>query len=56
MFKLEPRPAPSTLMTVLSPLIALALTVAVGTALFLALGKDPLVALRLFFVEPLKSA
>ena len=56
MFKLEPRPTPSTLMTVLSPLIALALTVAVGTALFLALGKDPLVALRLFFVEPLKSA
>jgi simple sugar transport system permease protein len=56
MFKLEPRPTPSTLMAVLSPLIALALTVAVGTALFLALSKDPLVALRLFFVEPLKSA
>ena len=56
MFRLEPRPAPSKALTLLSPLIALGLTVVVGTALFLALGKDPLVALRLFFVEPLKSA
>ena len=56
MFRLEPRPAPSKALTLLSPLIALAITVAVGTVLFLALGKDPVVALRLFFVEPLKSA
>ena len=56
MFRLEPRPAPSKALTLLSPLIALAITVAVGTVLFLSLGKDPVVALRLFFVEPLKSA
>ncbi|MCH8180179.1 MAG: ABC transporter permease [Proteobacteria bacterium] len=56
MFRLEPRPGPSRWMTWLSPLIALAITVVVGTALFVALGKDPLAALRLFFVEPLRGA
>lgn len=56
MFRLEPRPTPSKWLTLLSPLMALAITVAVGTVLFAALGKDPVVALRLFFVEPLKSA
>ncbi len=55
MFKLEPRPTPSTWLTLLSPLIALSITVAVGTVLFAALGKDPIQALRMFFVEPLKS-
>ncbi|WP_286743834.1 ABC transporter permease [Aquabacterium sp. UBA2148] len=55
MFKLEPRPAPSKLLTFTSPLIALAITVLVGVLLFVALGKDPLAGLRMFFVEPLKS-
>ncbi len=55
MFRLELRPQPSRAMALLSPLIALALTVLVGVLLFWALGKDPLRALQLFFVEPLKS-
>ena len=55
MFKLEPRPAPSKLLTFASPLIALAITVLVGVALFLSLGKDPLAGLQMFFVEPLKN-
>lgn len=55
MFKLEPRPAPSKLLTFASPLIALAITVIVGVILFASLGKDPLAGLQMFFVEPLKS-
>ncbi|MBI5925760.1 MAG: ABC transporter permease [Aquabacterium sp.] len=55
MFKLEPRPAPSTTLMLASPLLALAITVLVGVCLFIALGKDPLAGLQMFFVEPLKS-
>ena len=55
MIKLEPRPSPSPAMSVLSPLLALALTVAVGTLLFVLLGKDPVRGLSMFFVEPLRS-
>ena len=53
MIKLEPRPEASRLMTFASPLLALAITVLVGVALFALLGKDPVRGLRLFFVEPL---
>ncbi|WP_082541705.1 MULTISPECIES: ABC transporter permease [unclassified Rhizobacter] len=56
MLKLEPRPAPSRVMSVASPLLALAITVLIGVVLFLLLGKDPLRGLQVFFVEPLKSA
>ncbi len=56
MFKLEPRPAPSVWLSLASPVVALLITVVVGVALFLALGKDPLAGLQMFFVEPLKSA
>ena len=55
MFKLESRAAPSNAMALASPLIALAVTVAVGILLFVLLGKDPLLGLRMFFVEPIKS-
>jgi general nucleoside transport system permease protein len=55
MLKLEPRPEPSKRMSVLSPLLALAITVLIGTLLFLLLGKDPVRGLQMFFVEPLKS-
>ena len=55
MLKLEARQAPSRLMSFASPLIALAITVAVGTLLFMLLGKDPLRGLQVFFVEPLKG-
>ncbi|NKI94915.1 ABC transporter permease [Rhizobacter sp. SG703] len=56
MLKLEPRPAPSRVMSIASPLLALAITVLIGVVLFLLLGKDPLRGLQVFFVEPLKSA
>ncbi len=39
----------------LSPLVALAITVAVGAVLFAALGKPPARALAMFFVEPLRD-
>ena len=55
MLKLETRPQPSKAMSLLSPLIALALTVLIGSVLFSALGKDPVRALQIFFVEPVKN-
>jgi simple sugar transport system permease protein len=53
--KLEARPNPSRLMRFVSPLIALALTSIVGTALFLALGKDPLAAFYTFTISPISD-
>ncbi len=55
MLKLEARPQPSKAMSLASPVLALALTVVVGVILFVALGKDPVKGLQVFFVEPLKS-
>src|SRR3954454_12054878 len=55
MLKLEPRPEPSRAMSIASPLIALAITVVVGTILFALLGKDPLRGLAVFFVEPVRN-
>ena len=55
MLKLEARPEQSKLMSVLSPVLALAITVVIGTILFMLLGKDPMRGLYVFFVEPLKS-
>lgn len=56
MLKLEARPQPSQALSIASPLIALALTVLIGTALFVLLGKDPVAGLRMFFIEPAKDA
>jgi simple sugar transport system permease protein len=42
-------------MVLASPLIALALTVAFGTLLFVALGKNPATGLAMFFWEPVKN-
>ncbi len=56
MLKLEARQQPSTLWGYASPLLALALTVLIGIALFVALGKDPVSGLRVFFWEPIRSA
>ena len=55
MLKLEARPQPSKAMSFASPLLALAITVVIGTILFAVLGKDPLRGLQMFFVEPIKS-
>lgn len=52
---LEPRPAPSARMRLLSPLIAIGLTLLVGSLLFMSLGKDPVEAFRVFFIQPLSS-
>ena len=55
MFKLEARPQASKFWSYGSPLLALAITVLIGVALFAALGKDPVKGLQVFFWEPVKS-
>ncbi len=55
MLKLEARPQPSQWWSLGSPLLALLITVLIGVALFLALGKDPVRGLQVFFWEPVKS-
>ena len=50
---LEPRPEPSRLMSLASPVIALVLTAVIAALMFVALGKDPLQGLGVFFVQPL---
>ncbi len=52
MIRLDPRPAPSALMGVLSPVIAFAFTLAVAAAIFVALGRDPARGLQVFVLEP----
>ena len=52
MIRLEARPAPSRLWSVLSPFVALAITVAVAATLFALLGKDPIQGLEIFLVKP----
>jgi len=54
--KLEPRVEPSRWLAIASPLLALAITVALGLLLFMLLGKDALGCLQMFFVEPIKDA
>jgi simple sugar transport system permease protein len=54
-FALVPRGAPSRAAIWLSPLAALAATVACGMLLFSLLGKSPWQAVAMFFVEPLVS-
>ncbi len=56
MLKLEARPEASKFWSTASPVLALCLTVGVGVALFMALGKDPVRGLQMFFWEPIKSA
>jgi ABC-type uncharacterized transport system permease subunit len=53
--RLEPRAAPARAMLLLSPLIALAITVACAALLFAALGKDPVRGLAVFLWEPIRS-
>ncbi|NML60425.1 ABC transporter permease [Massilia sp. RP-1-19] len=55
MFRLEQRPTPSTLMGILSPVLAVLLTVLCGAIMFIALGKDPLAGLAVFFIEPVRD-
>ncbi len=55
MLRLEARLAPSRPMLYLAPLIAILLTLASGMALFAVLGRSPLEAMQLIFLEPLRS-
>lgn len=43
-------------MSLVSPILALLITVVVGIVMFAALDKDPLHGMRLFFVEPFRNA
>jgi simple sugar transport system permease protein len=55
MLKLEPRQEPSHLMAYGSPLLAVALTLVSGFVLFSLLGKDPVQAFNVFFVQPVQT-
>lgn len=55
MLRLEARPEVSRAWSLGAPLLALVLTVAIGLALFAALGKDPVRGLLIFFWEPIKT-
>ena len=53
--RLEPRAAPSQLMSYLSPVLAVLLTTLCGALLFALLGKSPLAGLSVFFWEPIRN-
>ena len=53
--RLEARATPSRWMIVGSPVLALAITVGLAALLFVALGKDPIRGLGVFFWEPIKN-
>ncbi len=53
MIQLEKRPQPSRLWTFLTPMLAVVITMIVGGALFAALGKNPVEAIRTIFWDPL---
>ncbi|MDN5787882.1 MAG: ABC transporter permease, partial [Pseudorhodobacter sp.] len=52
MFILEKRPSPSRFWTWSTPVLAVVLTMIAGGALFAMLGKDPFVAIRTIFWDP----
>jgi general nucleoside transport system permease protein len=49
------RPEPSVAMALLSPVLALALTVIVGGVIFAIIGVNPLSALYVYFIKPLTA-
>ncbi len=53
--RLEKRPERSSAMALASPFIALALTIVTAAAIFALRGNNPLLALYVFFVEPLTA-
>ena len=55
LLKFEQRTEPSTLMSYLSPVIAVGLMLLSGMLLFLLLGKNPVVGFKVFFVLPVKD-
>lgn len=55
MLVLERRAQPSRVMAWMSPLMAVILTALCGSILFMAVGKDPIASLEVFFLEPIKD-
>ncbi|MCJ7799615.1 MAG: ABC transporter permease [Polaromonas sp.] len=55
MAQLEARPQASSFWTLASPVLALLITVVIGVGLFVALGKDPVKGLQVFFWEPIRT-
>ncbi len=53
MIRLEKRPQPSRFWTAATPVLAVLATMVAGGILFAALGKDPFVAIRTIFWDPL---
>ena len=53
MIRLEKRAAPSRIWSYLTPVVAVVATMIAGGILFAALGKDPVVAIRTIFWDPL---
>src|SRR5690606_38562037 len=53
--ELVKRQQSSTLFSVLSPILALGLTVIAGGLLFAAIGKNPFDAIYAYFIEPLRE-
>lgn len=53
MITLIKRPEPSRHWTIATPIVAVALTMVLGGILFAIMGKDPLVAIRTIFWDPL---
>ena len=53
---LEQRAERSTTIALISPLIAIALTIVTMSIRFLALGKNPISALGVYFTDPLTDA
>jgi simple sugar transport system permease protein len=52
---LEPRAGAGLLLRLAAPLLAVALTLVSAVVVFLALGQDPLEALRVYFIAPLSD-
>ena len=55
MLRIEPRKEPSRIMAYATPFLALILTILAGFVLFALLGKDPVKATTIIFIEPLTS-
>ena len=53
--QLEKRDGASRLASILSPLLALVLTMIAGAIMFVILGKPPFAALYTYFIEPLSD-
>ncbi len=53
---LEKRADTPLWLAIASPLIAVALTIVSGVILFIALGIDPVMALRVYFIDPVSDS